>query len=97
MQFVISFASPLVVALASDGLVAAAPEGPVQVVLWRVGRAAKRGVHPADLADAQAGQGLAVVGVLLLWFHPSTHCEQWLIQPRRGRAALAQETPFRAG
>jgi hypothetical protein len=39
-MLVISLAPPLVVALAGDGLVAAAPEGPVQVVLWRVGRAA---------------------------------------------------------
>ena len=94
LQFVISFASPLVVALAGDGLVVAvAPEGPAQVLLWRVGRAALRGVRPADLVDAQAGQGLAVVDVPLLWFHPASHREQWLIQPPRGRAALAQETP----
>ncbi len=35
-QLVTSFASPLVVALAGDDLVAAAPSGPVQVVLGRV-------------------------------------------------------------
>src|SRR5213078_3769177 len=57
---VISVVSPPVVALAGGGLVAAAPQRPVQVVVGRVGRAAERGVHAADLVDAQAGQRHAV-------------------------------------
>src|SRR5215468_731424 len=38
----------------------ASPKRPVQVVLARVNRADERGVHAADLVDAQAGQRLAV-------------------------------------
>ena len=95
--------SSLVVASAGGGLVSAAPSWPMQVVLGRLGRAAERWVHAADLVDGQAGHRLSVASgdqaVTAAWRAGKLPTGRWppYLRPAAVTRPVAGRRPGRAG